>query len=108
MAAIQHSLARANGWGSAGQCPAIPSAKTPAARESGATSWRSSGGRIRPGGDASPDGTAQLFQLQAELEALRAAACAYYVRSDLRRNTAAGQAAADHLAQLLGYPEDIA
>lgn len=29
----RHSLARANGWGSAGQCPANRHAKTPAARE---------------------------------------------------------------------------
>lgn len=28
-----HSLARANGWGSAGQCPAVHVAKTPAAWE---------------------------------------------------------------------------
>lgn len=30
----QHHLARVNGWGSAGQCPASHSAKTPAVRES--------------------------------------------------------------------------
>ncbi|MBL8260893.1 MAG: hypothetical protein JNM58_00610 [Xanthomonadaceae bacterium] len=29
--ATRHSLARANGWGSAGKCPASASAKTPAA-----------------------------------------------------------------------------
>lgn len=30
---MDHSLARANGWGSAGECPASACAKTPAARE---------------------------------------------------------------------------
>lgn len=28
-----HSLARVNGWGSAGSCPALSTAKTPAVRE---------------------------------------------------------------------------
>lgn len=118
MAAIPYSLARANGWGSAGragltrrQCPASTSAKTPAAREPGATSWRSldscsrANGNSEVGGDALPGGTAQLFQQLAEL---RAAARAYYVRSDLTSLTPEGTEAADQLARLLGYPEQLA
>jgi hypothetical protein len=104
MDAIHHSLARANGWGSAGQCPATPSAKTPAARESGATSWRSSGCANSLDGDASPDGTAQpadIHLLRAELAQLRQAAYDYYVQSDMTHLTRDGSEVADRLARLL-------
>jgi len=42
------SLTQANGWGSAGECPASSSAKTPAA---GARCYRVAGVAIRHGGD---------------------------------------------------------
>lgn len=51
----RHSLAQANGWGSAGQCPASHSAKTPAAREQVSHLVAAA----RKGGDASACASAQ-------------------------------------------------
>lgn len=110
MRAIHHSLARANGRGSAGQCPAGTCAKTPAARESGASSRRSLDGANHPGGDHFPDVTAQLSNrlLRAELAQLREAARDYYVRSDLNHLDRDSMEAADRLVRLLGHAELVA
>lgn len=101
MDALHHSLAQANGWGSAGQYPADCAAKTPAARASSAASRRPSSGCNRADGDTFNDVTAQLAEL-------RRVACAYYEHSDLTRLTREGAEAADRLAELLGYPEEMA
>jgi len=110
MAPIYDSLARANGRGSAGECPALHSAKTPfslvAVRE--LASRVAAGVKARANAPAlthPADGTAQLIQQLAEL---RDAARRDYVRSDLTSITPEGIEAADQLAQLLGYPEQRA
>lgn len=107
MAAIHHSLTRANGWGSAGECPAPAFAKTPAARESGAASRRSAG---EADGTTFPDGTEQLSLrlLRAEFAQLREAARDYYLHSDLATLTREGAEAADRLVRLLGHAELVA
>ncbi len=105
MAAI-HSLARANGRGSAGQCPASHGAKTPALRES--VSRVAAGVTARcyaPALTHPADGTASILQ---ELAELRAAALAYYTHSDLTALTREGLDASDRLARLLHYPEQAA
>jgi hypothetical protein len=104
MAAIHDSLARANGWGSAGQCPATHAAKTPAVRESVSRVAAVAGAAATASAATHPaDGTAHLLEQLAEL---RAVARTYYAHSDLTRLTRDGAEAADRLAKLLGYPGD--
>jgi len=110
MRAIHHSLTRANGWGSAGQCPATPSAKTPAARASDASSRRSPSGANRTGDVPCADVTVQLQNrlLRAELAQLRNAARDYYTRSDLNHLDRDSMEAADRLVRLLAHAELVA
>lgn len=105
MAAL-HSLTRANGWGSAGQCLATHSAKTPAVRESvGRVAAVEGAAATTPSTTYLPDASALLI---LELAELRAAARRYYDHSDLTTLTLEGVEVADRLARLLRAREKAA
>lgn len=106
MSAIYTSLARANGRGSAGQCPAPAFAKTPAARESVSRVAAAAGAPASaPAATFSPDGTEQLSLrlLRAEFAQLRDAAHTYYLHSHHAQMTPEGRAAGERLVALLAH-----
>lgn len=111
MAALHKSLARANGRGLAGECPAWNGAKTPAARESACrVAAVAEAPASDPAATYSADATAHLSLrlLRAEYAQLREAARMYYVQSHAAGLTPEARAAGERLVGLLGHAALVA